>query len=71
MSQFSLDIIKFDALFIYGYKNDNTKVSIPKKRYLRKEKHLQNLKIYDYKWGDELNIDSEKLVITNYEPLSF
>ena len=31
MSQFSLDIIKFDALFIYGYKNDNTKVSIPKK----------------------------------------
>ena len=43
MSQFSLDIIKFDALFIYGYKNDNTKVSI-QKRYLRKRSIYKILK---------------------------
>jgi len=71
MSQFSLSIIRFDALFIYGYKNDNTKVSIPLKRYLKKEKHLKELKIYDFRWGDNLQIDSKKLIKTNYEPLSF
>ena len=71
MSQYSLTIIKLDAKFIYGYKNDNTKISIPKKRYLKKERHLKDLNINNYNWGDELNIESEKLVKTTYEPLSF
>ena len=71
MSQYSLSIIKLDALFIYGYKNDNTKVSIPKKRYLKKEKHLKDLQVNDYRWGDDLSIDSEKLIRNDYEPLSF
>jgi hypothetical protein len=71
MSQYSLTIIKLDSKFIYGYKNDNTKVSIPKKRYLKKERHLKDLKINNYNWGDDLNIESEKLVKTTYEPLSF
>ncbi len=71
MSQYSLDIIRFDALFIYGYKNDDTEVSIPKKRYLLKERHLKELGINDFRWGDELNIKSKKIVKTNYGPLSF
>ena len=71
MSQYSLSIIRFDALFIYGYKNENTKVTIPIQRYLQKEKHLKDLKIYDFNWGDDLKGESEKLVKTNYEPLSF
>ena len=71
MSQYSLTIIKLDAKFIYGFKNDNTKVSIPKERYLKKESHLKYLKINNYNWGEDLNIESEKLVKTTYEPLSF
>ena len=71
MSHYSLSIIRFDALFIYGYKNGNIKVAIPIKRYLQKKKHLKELKIYDFSWGDDLNIESEKLVKTNYDPLSF
>ena len=71
MSQYSLTIIKLDAKFIYGYKNDNTEISIPKKRYLKKEKHLKDLKVNNYNWGDDLNIESEKLIKTTYEPLSF
>ena len=71
MSQFSLDIIRFDALFIYGYKNDNINVSIPKKRYLKKIRHLEELKIYNFRWEDNLNIDPEKLTDSNYDPLSF
>ena len=71
MSQYSPTIIKLDAKFIYGYKNDNTKVSIPKKRYLKKERHLKDLNINDYNWGEDLNIESKKLIKTVYEPLSF
>ena len=71
MSHYSLSIIRFDALFIYGYKNGNIKVAIPIKRYLQKKKHLKELKIYDFNWGDDLNIESEKLVKTNYDPLTF
>ena len=71
MSHYSLSIIRFDALFIYGYKNGNIKVAIPIKRYLQKEKHLKELKIYDFYWGDDLNIESKKLIKTNYDPLSF
>tara|TARA_B100000900_G_scaffold66710_1_gene51925 strand:+ start:6620 stop:8029 length:1410 start_codon:yes stop_codon:yes gene_type:complete len=71
MSQYSLTIIKLDAKFIYGYKNDNTRVSIPKKRYLKKERHLKDLNINDYNWGEDLNIKSKKLIKTTYEPLSF
>ena len=71
MNQYSLSIIKFDALFIYGYKNQNIKVSIPKKRYLLKEKHLKELEINDFRWGDDINIKSKKLIISNYGPLSF
>ena len=32
---------------------------------------LEELEIYDFKWGDDLKIRSEKLINSNYDPLSF
>ena len=71
MSQYSKSIIEYDSLFIYGYKNENTRVSIPVKRYLIKEQHLKNLGINNYHWGKNIEINSNKLIKNHYEPLSF
>ena len=71
MSQYSKSIIEYDSLFIYGYKNENTRVSIPLKRYLVKEQHLKNLGINNYHWGKNIEINSNKLIKNHYEPLSF
>ncbi len=71
MSQYSKSIIEYDSLFIYGYKNENTRVSIPLKRYLIKEQHLKNLGINNYHWGKNIEINSNKLIKNHYEPLSF
>ena len=62
MSQYSISVIKLDALFIYGYKNANINVTIPQERYLSKEQHLKKLGIYDYHWGDEINKKSSKII---------
>ena len=71
MSQYSISVIKLDALFIYGYKNANINVTIPQERYLSKEQHLKKLGIYDYHWGDEINKKSSKIIKNHYDLLSF
>ena len=58
-------------MFIYGYKNQGVKISIPPARYEKKKAHLKNLNIFDFNWGLKIE-DSSPLIIKNrYHPLSF
>ena len=71
MNQYSLSIIRYDALFIYGFKHEGFNLSIPKARYLSKKKHLNQLKIYDFRRDDEIPITSKKIIINRYRPIWF
>lgn len=71
MNQFSKNIVEYDSMFIYGYKNQGIKISIPSVRYEKKKAHLKNLNIFDFNWGLKIE-DSSPLIIKNrYHPLSF
>ena len=71
MSQYSVNIVEFDSLFIYGYKNEGIDITIPKKRYSKKVEHLENLNITNFNWGDDIKDLSPKIIKNRYHPLSF
>lgn len=71
MSQFSIHIIRYDAIFVFAYKNSNIHVSIPEERYLSKKKHLKKLGIDDFNFREKLNLNHEKVKITKIHPLFF
>lgn len=71
MSQYAKNIVEFDSLFIYGYKNQGVKVSIPVERFKQKKEHLENLNIFDFNWGLEIENSSPKIIKNRYHPLSF
>ena len=71
MNVFSKSIVEYDALMIYGFKNMNTHVSIPKDRFFIKKKHLQDLNIFDFNWGMKIEHLSPKITRSRYHPLEF
>ena len=72
MSQFSTYIVYYDNEFIYGYKQREQNLSIPKIRYLKKKEHLMNLNILDFKQDlNKINSSSKKIKKSKYDPLWF
>ena len=71
MSQYAKNIVELDSLFIYGYKNQGVKLSIPVERFKKKKEHLENLNIFDFNWGLEIENSSPKIIKNRYHPLSF
>lgn len=76
VNKFSNSIVQYDARMIYEFKN----ASIPKDRYYKNKKHLENLNVYEYNWkkifGFNMEVtDSEivspKIIRNRYHPLRF